>query len=136
MDRIELNPIGKVKSKYEKLDIIPANGWDSDNISKIIVFPRYVDGLMGLNEKMLIHVLWWFDKAPRNILKNYIKPNDERETGVFAMRSPHRPNPIALSLCEIISISKNILEVRGLEALDGSPILDIKKAIINNQIIL
>ena len=83
MDRIELNPIGKVKSKYEKLDIIPANGWDSDNISKIIVFPRYVDGLMGLNEKMLIHVLWWFDKAPRNILKNYIKPNDERETGVL-----------------------------------------------------
>ena len=52
------------------------------------------------------------------------------------MRSPHRPNPIALSLCEIISISKNIIEVRGLEALDGSPILDIKKAIINNQIIL
>ena len=52
------------------------------------------------------------------------------------MRSPHRPNPIALSLCEIISIKNNIIRVRGLEALNNSPILDIKKAIMYDEYIL
>lgn len=91
--------------------------------------------MTNLKRGELIHVLWWFSEAPRDILKNYVN-EDDFETGVFAMRSPHRPNPIALSLCEVKDISNNIITVRGIEALDGSPILDIKKAIIRDGVIL
>lgn len=135
MEEIIIKKIGIVRSQYEELEKIPANGWSSNIINDIILSQEYVDGLQGLKENMLIHVIWWFDKAQRNILKNFL-PNEEKETGVFAMRSPHRPNPIALSLCEIISIKNNIIRVRGLEALNNSPILDIKKAIMYDEYIL
>ena len=117
-----------IRNKYTDLIDIPANGWTSENKSSIEINLKYQDGMIGLKRGMLIHVIWWFDRAPRNILKNPLVKGG-KDVGVFAMRSPHRPNPIALSLCEIIAIEKNVIIVRGLEALDGSVVLDIKKAI-------
>ena len=130
-----INKIGSIKNNYKSIDLCPANGWESDIESEIRILPEYMDGIVGMYEGEIIHVLWWFDKAPRNILKNRIGNNDF-ETGVFSMRSPHRPNPIALSLCKIQKIDGNIITVKGIEALNGSAVIDIKKAILYEGILL
>ena len=132
---IEINEIGLIKNEYKTLECCPANGWASDVESQLVICENLIDAMTNLKRGELIHVLWWFSEAPRDILKNYVN-EDDFETGVFAMRSPHRPNPIALSLCEVKDISNNIITVRVIEALDGSPILDIKKAIIRDGVIL
>ena len=131
----EIIVIGYIRSDYRVLEECPANGWKSDKITYIVLDNEYVDGLDGLAVDDYIHVLWWCDKAPRNVLKNYVQ-GDCKETGVFAMRSPHRPNPIALSLCKIKKIQENVIGVQGLEALNETPVIDIKKAISFNNIIL
>lgn len=125
---MEINFIGKIQSPYFKLEDCPANGWASNNISKIIVADKYFEGMKGIKEGMLIHVIWWFHKAKRNILAQNIEWGGEL-IGVFAMRSPQRPNPVALSLCKVVKIERNSIFVIGLEALNESPVLDIKKAI-------
>lgn len=130
-----INKIGIVENQYLTLEQCPANGWKSSNISRIVIEEQYIDGLVGLKKGDMLHVLWWFSKAPRDILKNYVG-EDEYETGVFAMRSPHRPNPIALSLCKLLDINCNILTVVGIEAINGSEVVDIKKAIKYEGVIL
>lgn len=128
MNAIKLLAIGKIQSPYYSIKECPTNGWTNEQNSIIHIESNFLDGMVGLEVGMLIHVLWWFDKAPRNILKNKVG-NATYDTGVFAMRSPHRPNPIALSLCQIKELNNNLIKVKGLEALDGSIVLDIKKAI-------
>ncbi|HHX95127.1 MAG TPA: tRNA (N6-threonylcarbamoyladenosine(37)-N6)-methyltransferase TrmO, partial [Clostridia bacterium] len=72
-----------------------------------------------------IIVLYWLDKADRE--KLVVKtPWDEEPHGVFATRSPSRPNPIAFDIADLVEVKKNILFVRGLDALEGSPLIDIK----------
>lgn len=132
---IDINSIGYIESKYKSLDLCPANGWTSNQICNIIINHEYIEGLYGIQTGDILHVIWWFHKAPRNILKNFVD-SVGTELGVFAMRSPHRPNPIALSLCEVVNIKDNIISVKGLEALDNSPVIDIKKAILYKKNIL
>lgn len=70
-------------------------------------------------------MLYWQDQSDRSVLTAQ-PPFADRLFGVFATRSPNRPNPIALCTCELVSIQENKLTVKGLDALDGSPLLDIK----------
>lgn len=133
--KMEIRQIGIIKNQFSQLEQCPANGWKMEMSSLIVLNKEYSEGLTGLNKGDYIHILWWFDKAPRDILKNKVGSNTY-ETGVFAMRSPQRPNPIALSLCKIIDMNANILEVVGIEALNDSVILDIKKAMIYKGMIL
>ena len=123
---LNIYPIGIIYSPYKKIEDCPHNGWISKNVCNIKIKKIYTDGIIGMNVNDIIHVLWWFDKAPRNILKNKLEGNIY-ETGVFAMRSPHRPNPIALSLCKVMDIKNDTISVKGLEAINGSIVLDIKK---------
>jgi len=122
---IELNPIGYVRSPYKKQGDAPRQGRLSDAISEIIIDPAFREGLLGLEEKKHLLILCWFDRADRKILRA-IPPYRTVEQGVFAIRSPSRPNPVAICLVDLLGIDNGVLRVRGLDALDGTPVIDIK----------
>jgi len=99
--------------------------------SKIEIFPEFFRGIEGLGDLSHVFILYWFhlkdeDKERRTL---HVVPRDilaHREWGVFASRSPSRPNPIGLCVVELDKIEGCILTVNGLDALEGSPIIDIK----------
>ncbi len=105
----------------------------SNGIFAIQIEEKYRDALRGLNEFGHINVVWWFSKCDndeqRNILTLYrpYKGSPEK-LGTFASRSPERPNPIALTVCEVLNVDEGngVIRVSFLDALDGTPILDIK----------
>ena len=113
----QIFPVGFIKKK-------------DDNVL-IEIDEKYNDALLGLEQFSHINVLYWFHQndtpKSRNTLQVHpcgIKTNPL--TGVFATHSPHRPNLIALSLCKILSIDGTIIKIDKIDALDGSPIIDIK----------
>ena len=87
--------------------------------------PRYAQGLEGLAGTSHLILLYWMDRAPRDLIRQTPRHRDVA-TGVFALRSPARPNPIALSVVELLGIDGLRLSVLGLDCLDGTPLLDIK----------
>ena len=113
----QVYPIGKVEKKGAS--------------TQIRIFDKYADGLLGLDQWSHVNVFYWFDKndvpEKRRILQVY--PRDNREnplTGVFACRAPVRPNLIALTVCKILSVEKNVLTVDGIDAFDATPVIDLK----------
>jgi len=131
---IRLTPIGKVKSPLKRLD----SGQEWANIrAKIIIDKKYGEGLEGIEQCKFIWVLYWMHKLPRDAKKK-LKTHPRGDTskpvmGVFALRSPMRPNPIGLSKVLLIKRQHNTLTVEGLDAIDGAPILDIKKYVENEK---
>lgn len=122
---MKLNQIGVIKSPYKNRASIPRQGRLSEETSEIIVFEEYTDGLESIDRYEYLLVFYWLDKAERDRLKA-TPPGDSKERGVFSIRSPARPNPIALCLVKILKIEGNSIFVKWLDALDGSPLLDIK----------
>ncbi len=122
---IELHPIGHVRSPYRKRGDAPRQGRLSDAISEIVIDPPYRPGLFRIGEKKHLFVLCWFDRADRTALRA-TPPHNPVEHGVFATRSPDRPNPVALSIVDLVDMNGGVLRVRGLDALDGTPVIDIK----------
>ncbi len=126
---IKLKPVGIISSPYKETYQAPRQGRNTSQISHITIFKEYLDALDGIERNKYIFVLYWFDRAERNLLK-VIPAGKTEKRGVFSTRAPSRPNPIALSLVEIISIenteNEKIMAVKGLEALDGSMVVDIK----------
>lgn len=125
---IELRPIGVSRTPYETRDACPASGWYRESVCTIELYPEYRDGLAGLEPSAKIFVLWWFHLAHRDVLRLSFGERPE-PLGVFAMRSPERPNPIALSAAQVMSVTESGLAVRGLECVTGSYVLDIKRAV-------
>ncbi|MEN6591692.1 MAG: tRNA (N6-threonylcarbamoyladenosine(37)-N6)-methyltransferase TrmO [Methanobacterium sp.] len=122
---MKLNQIGVIKSPYKIRTDAPRQGRYSEDISEIIVFEDYSDGLDSIERHGYLLILYWQDKAERDKLK--ATPTGElKEKGVFSIRSPARPNPIALCLVKVLKIENNTIFVKWLDALDGSPLLDIK----------
>jgi len=102
-----------------------------DNVSVIEIFKDFSDGLRHLDNFSHIFVLYWFHlrdkKKFRNVLTVHPRGRiDLPEVGVFASRSPNRPNPIGLTVVKLVEVKDNTLTVEGLDALPGSPIVDIK----------
>ena len=92
---------------------------------------KYEAGLKGLEKHSYVHVVYWFDRndtpEKRSILQ--VNPRGDRKnplTGVFATHSPFRPNLIAISRCDIITIKENVIEIKDIDAFDGSPVVDLK----------
>ena len=103
----------------------------ADGRTLIVLEKKYQPGLLGLEGFSHIQVIWWFDKndtpEKRSILQVHPRGNQKNPlTGVFATRSPFRPNLIALSLCKIVSVKDNVVEVEKIDAFEGTPVLDIK----------
>ncbi len=121
---IKPKPIGVVRSPISNRDIMPPSG----EMAKILVFPEYARALKRIEEYSHLWVLAWLHQAEREVLTAV--PSKVNPTvpsfGVFALRSPSRPNPIALSLVPLIKREGDCLEVKGLDVIDGTPVLDIK----------
>ena len=122
---MQLQEIGVVHNAYKNLTDIPRQGRMSEEISEIEIHPAFADGLLKIEQNQYLIVLYWAHLAKRDILKT-IPPAAKELHGVFASRSPGRPNPLSLCMAELIERDGNILRVRHLDALDGSSIIDIK----------
>jgi len=122
---IELKPIGFVKTKAIGKEVR-----DKRNISEIVFHQNLKEALDGLSEFSHLFVIFWMheiSKEERKTRKVHPRGREDMPLlGVFATRTPHRPNPIGLTLVELLEVKGNLITVRGLDALDGTPILDIK----------
>ena len=120
-------PIGFVRSPYKNSADVPKGLGAKHTAEGIIeVLPEFQAGLMDIEGFSHLYILWVFDRAqgPFELLAS--PPSDNRPHGVFATRSPLRPNPIGLSVVELLARRETELEVCGVDMLDGTPVLDIK----------
>ncbi|KHO62994.1 tRNA-Thr(GGU) m(6)t(6)A37 methyltransferase TsaA [Thermoanaerobacter sp. YS13] len=122
---MELISIGVIHSPYKKRGEAPHQGRVSDKEAVLEIYPEFQDGLHDIESKKHIIVLYWCHLGKRDVIKT-VTPWGPEVKGVFATRSPSRPNPIAFCVADIVKIERNKLYVKGVDALDGSPILDIK----------
>jgi tRNA-Thr(GGU) m(6)t(6)A37 methyltransferase TsaA len=122
-----MEPIGWVESPLVDRDTAPKQG-DEGSPDAWLVFDRGVsEGLRDLQVGTDVIVLTWFDRARRDVLVVHPRGDAARpETGVFSTRSPDRPNPVGLHRVTVMSIDGMRVRVRDLEALDGTPIVDVK----------
>lgn len=125
--KVELTPIGVVRSPLTDPETAPRQGDEGAPEASIVLEPQVLAGLRGVEVGDHVVVLTWLDRARREVLEVHPRGDVSREPqGVFATRSPDRPNPIGLHRVEILAIEDGTLRVNGLEAVDGTPVLDIK----------
>jgi tRNA-Thr(GGU) m(6)t(6)A37 methyltransferase TsaA len=120
-----INPIGVIHSPYKARNEAPHQGRFSDTVSEIEIFDTYAEGLTDIEKHPHLIVLSWFDRSDRTVLKA-TPPHTGIEHGVFATRSPERPNPVGLCVVDLIERKGTRLKVRGLDSIDGTPVIDIK----------
>lgn len=123
----DLRQIGSVQSAFQDRAQAPKQGWGTGREAVIDIFPPYADGLDGIAAGDEILVLTWLHLGERATLR--VHPRDDPSnpmTGVFGTRSADRPNPIGLHRVTVLRIEPPRLTVAGMEAVDGTPVLDIK----------
>ncbi|MDY6905915.1 MAG: tRNA (N6-threonylcarbamoyladenosine(37)-N6)-methyltransferase TrmO [Thermodesulfobacteriota bacterium] len=120
-----MKPIGYV---YTEAADIPRHWRISDVEGRIVIDPEYVAGLADIDPGQRIVVLFCFHKSPPFVpeLLKQTPPHRDHPMGVFSICSPRRPNPIGLSVLEVLNINGGEIHVRGLDMLDQTPVLDIK----------
>jgi tRNA-Thr(GGU) m(6)t(6)A37 methyltransferase TsaA len=127
MTDFELRPIGHVESGLADLDAAPRQPDEGAPPAWLVIEPRYAAALDGLTAGMDVVLLTWLDRADRQTLAVHPRSDVTRPmAGVFATRSPDRPNPIGLHEVRIVAIDGTRVEVRSLEAVNGTPVLDLK----------
>jgi tRNA-Thr(GGU) m(6)t(6)A37 methyltransferase TsaA len=124
---VEIAPIGVVESPLTDRATAPRQGDEGAPDAWLSFEVGVLDGLQGISPGDELIVLTWFDRASRDVLRVHPRGDRTREPeGVFNTRSPDRPNPIGLHRVEVVSIEGARMRVRNLEALDGTPIVDVK----------
>jgi len=120
---IELCPIGVVHRQRSDEDVN-----DGELISRIVVDKKYADGLVGIEDWSHLYVIFWMNRISDEKKTLLCLGNEPKmpTVGIFATRAPVRPNQIGLTLVELVRRERNVLVVKGLDALHGSPVLDIK----------
>ena len=144
MEEYIVRPIGVVRSALKDPADAPKQGALTGQEAEIVVDPAYLPALDGLERCVApagdavfddsahrkdgkIVVICWMHFAARDRLKVHPRDQEERpERGVFSTRSPHRPNPVSLHTVTLLSVEGNVLRVRGMDAIDGTPVVDIK----------
>jgi tRNA-Thr(GGU) m(6)t(6)A37 methyltransferase TsaA len=121
--------IGRIRTPWTDRKSCPKNARDSDAVCTVELDPRWQPALQEVATCSHLVLLYWMDKAPRNLVRQV--PGHHRgspgvQRGTFALRSPARPNPIAMSVVKLLGIEDNKLSVVGLDCLDGTPLIDIK----------
>jgi tRNA-Thr(GGU) m(6)t(6)A37 methyltransferase TsaA len=131
MNDFRLVPIGIVRSAYTDTAAIP-KGLGAQHAAEGVleIRPGLEAGLADIEGFSHLYVIWIFDRAGGAELTAY-PPSDDRPHGVFATRSPQRPNPIGLTVVELLGRDGNRLRVKGLDMLDSTPIVDIKPYLSN-----
>jgi tRNA-Thr(GGU) m(6)t(6)A37 methyltransferase TsaA len=123
--KICLEPVGFVKTKAVGKEVR-----DKNIISQIVFREELTEALEGIQEFSHLFVLFWLHKTSnkdKRIMK--VRPRGRRDMpllGIFATRTPHRPNPIGLTRVKLLGVEGNVVTVQGLDAFDGTPVLDIK----------
>jgi tRNA-Thr(GGU) m(6)t(6)A37 methyltransferase TsaA len=117
--------IGVIRTPFATRDDCPRQGKGDGPICRIEIFAPWRPALTGLDRFARVEVLYWMHQARRDLVLQSPKGNGETH-GTFALRSPVRPNPIATSLCDLVAIEDGAIVVRGLDCVDGTPLLDLK----------
>ena len=117
--------IGRIRTPWTDRDNCPKNARESDAICTIEVDPRWAPALRGVETCTHLVVLYWMDRSRRDLVIQVPRHHGVGH-GTFALRSPARPNPIAMSVARLIGVDGSRLSVSGLDCLDGTPLLDIK----------
>lgn len=127
MEPISLEPIGVVRSAYAQAEQAPRQGPEAGLRSVIEIAPAWRQGLTGLTPGRDLWVIYHFHQARGTTLMAHPRHDPSRTlTGVFNTRSPERPAHLGLTLVRLLAVEDGRLTVRGLEALDGTPVLDLK----------
>jgi L-fuculose-phosphate aldolase len=122
-----VRPIGVIRSALKDPADAPKQGALTDQEAEVVVDPAYLPALDGVEKRGKIIVICWMHVADRDRLKVHPRDREDRpERGVFSTRSPHHPNPLSLHTVTLLGIEGNILRVRGMDAIDGTPVVDIK----------
>src|SRR5947209_20130349 len=117
--------IGRIRTPWKDRQNCPKNARESDAICTIEVDPRWAPALRGVETCTHLVVLYWMDRSRRDLVIQ-VPRHYGVGRGTFALRSPARPNPIALSVARLLGVNGNRLSVAGLDCLDGTPLLDLK----------
>ncbi len=117
--------IGHIRTPWKTRKECPKNARESDALCTLEVDSRWVQALKDVETCSHLAVLYWMDRAPRNIVLQ-VPSHYGVQRGTFALRSPARPNPIAMSVVKLLRVDGRKLAVIGLDCLDGTPLLDIK----------
>ena len=126
MNLIEFKPIGVIHSPFKSPSEVPRQATGASEVAaEIEIFNEYIDGLTDLDGFSHIVVIFHLHLVPEPSLKAH-PPWDNKEHGVFATRSPRRPNPIGISVVRLENIDGNILKISRVDMVDGTPVLDIK----------
>jgi len=126
MSEIEIKSIGIITTEFEEKAGIPIQaGVGEKHIGKITLDPKYSEGLKDLDGFSHVHLLYHFNRHDNYSL--VVKPYmDDTERGLFSTRAPKRPNPIGLSLVEVLKVESNTIIFRGVDILNNTPLIDIK----------
>jgi tRNA (adenine37-N6)-methyltransferase len=125
VERVSFVPIGFVESDFKEIQDNP--DIFQGTTARIRILDEYSDGIFRLENYRRLYIIYFFDRAEGYRL--ILHPRGDRsrpQRGVFATCAPYRPNPIGLSVVELLSVEGNTLTVRDLDAIDGTPVLDIK----------
>jgi tRNA-Thr(GGU) m(6)t(6)A37 methyltransferase TsaA len=117
--------IGRIRTPWKRREECPKNARESDTVCTIEVDPRWAQGLAGVESCSHLVVLYWMDKSRRDLVVQ-VPRHYGVGRGTFALRSPARPNPIAMSVVRLAAIAGTTLKVVGLDCLDNTPLLDLK----------
>ena len=130
MSGFEVTPIGRVESSLTDPASAPKQGHEGAPDAWLVLEPAVLDALDGIRPGARLIVLTWFHRARRDLLR--VHPRDDPANpmqGVFTTRSADRPNPIGLHEVEVLAVQGERVQVRPLEAIDGTPIVDVKPAL-------
>ena len=117
--------IGRIRTPWTRREDCPKNARESEAVCTIEVDPRWTPALKDVETCTHLVVLYWMDQARRDLVLQVPRHYGEQR-GTFALRSPARPNPIALSVVRLVKVEGAKLSVVGIDCLDGTPLLDIK----------
>jgi tRNA-Thr(GGU) m(6)t(6)A37 methyltransferase TsaA len=117
--------IGRIHTPWKTRQDCPKNARESDAVCTVEVEPAFQPGLKDVETCSHLVLLYWMDRAPRNLVLQ-VPGHYGVQHGTFALRSPARPNPIAMSVVKLLRVEGTTLSVVGLDCLDGTPLIDIK----------
>lgn len=126
----ELSFIGHIETPYMRIEECPNNIDPNGPLCQLVIDDDFIDGLLGLVPGQKVLILYWFEKTDREAIQQESRSTGEM-VGTFALRSPHRPNPIGAAVVQIETIEKGYVTVNGLDCLNGTDLLDIKPAIMS-----
>lgn len=130
MSTFDLRPIGRVSSSLRMLEAAPRQADEGAPEAWLVFEPEVIEGLRNIRIGDDLILITWLDRARRDVLSVHPRGDASRAPeGVFSTRSPHRPNPLGLHDVRVTAVENGRLRVRSLEAIDGTPIVDVKPAL-------